>query len=105
MTGDRTPVGPVQQSPSFVGTESFRIRCDADTAQIEAIGIPADLKRDVAVGVPVRVQPAGLEEQLKIRIVEVEERTAERTSVFAAAEPVFVVVLIVDAAGIAEESE
>ena len=62
-------VRPVDQSARGFGAELIGIGSDADPSQVESIGVPAGLKRDVTVGEAVGVQPAGFKKDLEIGIV------------------------------------
>lgn len=43
-----------------IGAESFRIRCDADSIEVESVGVPASRDGRVDVEIAVGVSFAGL---------------------------------------------
>jgi len=52
----------------------MRQRSDPDTAQVQTIGVPARLNRDVPFGESVRVQPARFIQELEVSIIEMDQR-------------------------------
>jgi hypothetical protein len=75
-------VSPGNQSARGICAELIGIRSDADSSQVEPIGIPAGLKSDIAVGEAVGVQPAGFEKKLEVSIVEMDQLASQRPGIF-----------------------
>src|SRR4051794_12886613 len=75
----RPAVGPTERlgTTGGFGTEETRVRCDADAAEVEPVGVPAGLNGDVGVGPLVGVARAGVVEQAELGVGEVEEPAAE----------------------------
>ena len=66
-------MGPLQQVSASLGAEPPRVRLDSHPAEVQPIRVPARQQRPVAVGQPVRVETAGLEQQVKAVVVEVDQ--------------------------------
>src|SRR6516225_6269834 len=70
-------MGPGQQVPCCVSAKPMWPRRNADAAEVEAICIPAGLQRHVAFDESAGVQPACLEQQLELRIIEMDQGAAQ----------------------------
>jgi len=105
MPLSRPPIRPRNQLPSGVGAESMGLRSYPDTAQIQSIGVPTSLQGQVTVRIAVGVQPAGLEEQLESRVVEVDQAPPQRRGELGSAKSVAIVANFVDPPGVMEQGE
>jgi hypothetical protein len=75
-------VSPIKEFASGVGAQQVRFRSDPDPAQVEPIRVPTCLERDVPLGQAVGMKPAGFKEQLKIGVIEIDERSSQRPGIF-----------------------
>lgn len=105
LSPDRPTVSPVDKITRGVGAELIGLGRDSGSAQVEPIGVPACLKRDVSISQAVGMQPAGIEEQLKTGVVEVKKLPSQRPGVFRPAVTVAEVAVLGHAPRVLEKGE
>ncbi len=82
------------------GTEIIPFRPDSDPVKVQAIGVPASLNRNVAVGATIRVVLTGGDKQLKFEIGEMKVVLTEKAGPLRRPETVPVIAPFIDPAGI-----
>jgi hypothetical protein len=98
-------VGPVDEPVSSRRAEARWHGPDTDAAQIEPVGVPADLHGQVAGNAAVRVQPAGLVEQFEAKVIEVYQGAPQRGRQLGSPVPMAVVSILVHSPRIVKDSE
>ena len=82
------PVSPIKEVTGGIRTQEFGLGRDTDSPQVKPIGVPTRLEGDIPISQSVRMEPAGFKQQLKIGVIEVNQRPAQRPGVVRPAEAV-----------------
>jgi hypothetical protein len=78
-------VSPIKEVASCVGTKKIGLESDPDSPQVKPIGIPACLNCYITLGQSVGMEPAGFTQQLKIGVVQMNQRSSQRAGILSPA--------------------
>ena len=100
-----TPMGPIEEAARRIGAEKMFLWQNFHATEVKTIGVPAGLDSGIGFREAIGVQAAGLVEEIKPRVIEVQKRASEGAGEVAAAQAMPAIDVFVDPARIVEEGE